>query len=104
MQLFNSEKVIKTALKGISQMHQFRFLANAPGCVYVKNSSDDKERKINLLNDKSWKTSLADLLTIIIPLGLSFERKWYLYNKIREFCPDNTKDLVCPLLPEPLEK
>lgn len=40
---FDNEKVIKTALRGISQMHHFRFLANAPGCVYVKNSSDENQ-------------------------------------------------------------
>lgn len=35
------------------------------------------------------------------PNGLSLERQckerqWYLYDKIREFCSDSTKDLVCP--------
>ena len=38
-------------LKGITQMHHFRFSADRPGVVFVKNTSDDlKERKIDLLN------------------------------------------------------
>lgn len=99
---FDTDKIIKTALKGISQIHHFRFTADAPGCVFVKNSTDGVERKVNLLKDKLWKPSAADLPTMIIPPGLSLERKWYLYNKIREFCPERTKDLVCPLPSQPL--
>ena len=99
---FDNDRVIKTALKGISQMHHFRFTADRPGCVFVKDSSDGTERRINLLKDKSWRPSAADLPEIITPPGLSLERQWYLYNKIRDFCPDNTKDLVCPLPSQPL--
>jgi len=54
------------------------------------------ERKINLLKNTSWKPTPADLPQQIIPPGLSEERKVYLYQKIREFCPDNVNDIVCP--------
>ena len=100
---FDNDRVIKTALKGISKMQHFRFTADKPGCVFVKNSSNGVERKINLLKDASWRPSPADLPAVITPPGLPLERQWYLYNKIREFCPDSTKDLVCPLPSEPLE-
>ena len=50
---FFDDRVIKTALKGISQMHHFRFTADRPGCVFVKDGSEGTERKINLLKDKS---------------------------------------------------
>ena len=100
---FDNDRVIKTALKGISQMHHFRFTVYRPGCVFVKDSSKGTEQKINLLRDKSWRPSTADLPETITPPGLSLEREWYLYNKIMEFCPDNTKNLVCPLPSRPLD-
>ena len=34
---------------------------------------------------------------LIVPPGLPLERQWYLHNKIREFCPDEAKDIVYPL-------
>ena len=33
----------------------------------------------------------------IIPDDLSVKRQWYLYNKVREFCPEEFRELVCPL-------
>ena len=101
---FDNDRVIKTALKGISQMHHFRFTADRPGCVFVKDSSNGKEQQINLLKDKSWRPSTADLPETITPPSQSLEREWYLYNKIREFSPDNTKNLVCPLPSRPLDQ
>ena len=32
---------IQTALKGISQMHHFRFTADNPGVVFMKNVTND---------------------------------------------------------------
>ena len=34
---------------------------------------------------------------VVTPEGLSSQRQWYLYNKIREFVPIEAQDLVCPL-------
>lgn len=99
---FFDSHTISTSLKGISKMHHFRFTADHPGCVFVRNSSDDTERKIKLVKDLSWKPSKNCLPEQVIPSGLSLERQWYLYQKIREFCPDDTKDLVCPQPSTPL--
>ena len=74
-------------------MHHFQFTANYQGFVFVRNFSDDTEKKIR---DLSWQPSKDSLPEQIIPPGLSLERQWYLYNKIREFCPDDVKNLVCP--------
>ena len=93
---FFEDHIIKTALKGISQLHHFQFSATHPGCVFVKTSSDDVERCIQLLKDPAWRPTASNLPPVIIPQGLSLERQWYLYDKIREFCSDETKDLVCP--------
>lgn len=94
---------IQTAMKGISQMHHFRFSADHPGVVFVKNASDDlKECKIHLLKSTTWRPTSTNLPEQIIPPGLSLERQWYLYNKIHDFCPDNVKDIVCPQPSTPL--
>lgn len=95
--------VIQTSLKGISKMHHFRFTSDHPGYVFVRNSCDDTEKKIKLLKDTSWKPNKYSLPEQIIAPGLSLERQWYLYQKIRDFCPDAAKDLVCPQPTTPLE-
>ena len=85
------------AIKGITKMQHFCFNRTCPGHVFMKSSRDESEQKVNLIKDSSWKPCKHDLPPIIDPPGLPLDRKWYLYNKIREFCPDEVKDLVCPL-------
>ena len=100
---FFDSHTIQTSLKGISKMQHFRFTADHPGYVFVKNSSDAKtETKIKLLKDMSWNPHKNFLPEQITAPGLSLERQWYLYQKIREFCPDEVKDLVCPQPATPL--
>lgn len=99
---FFEEHTIKTALKGIKSFHHFRFEAKSPGAVFVKSKSSDAKRKLNLLKDTTWSPSPNDLPEIIVPPGLSIKRQWYLYEKIREFCSDATKDEVCPKPSQPL--
>lgn len=95
---FFEENIIKNALRGIKKMAHFRFSSDSPGYVHVKNRSDDTtERKIKLVKDISWQPSVQSLPDIIAPDGLPLKRQWYLYEKIREFCPEHCKDLVCPL-------
>lgn len=93
---FFDDTMMKTALKGISRLHQFRFSVAKRGVVFVKESSTATEREIRLVRDDSWKPSPHELPVVVIPNGLSAERKQYLYDKIREFCPDDKKDTVCP--------
>ena len=89
------DHTIKTALKGITKMHHFRFSKMDPGKVYVKNKSTDPERCINLVRHP-WNPTAREMPQQIVPTGLSMERKQYLYDKIREFCPEEAQDLVCP--------
>ena len=42
------EQTIKTALKGITNMHHFRFTTSSPGGVFVKLDSSGPERKTTL--------------------------------------------------------
>ena len=95
-------RTIKTALKGIKQMHHFRFTHTSPGVVYVKKSKSDPEKSITLLSTPSWCPSCHELPNMITPPGLSIERQWYLYEKIREFCSVDSQDLVCPMPSHPL--
>ena len=97
------EFTIQTALKGISQMHQFRFTAAYTGVIFVKISCDyPVECKIKLLKSVTWEPRPENLPAQIIPQGLTFERQWYLYQKIHDYCPDNVKDIVCPQPSTPL--
>jgi len=99
---FFDPHMVQTALRGISQMHHFRFSASHPGVVFVKNSCSDEEKRIKLLKTTTWQPTLDDMPDVIAPPGLPLERQWYLYNKIREFCPDEDKDIVCPKPSTPL--
>ena len=91
-----NEYTTKTALKGIKKMQHFHFSHLFPGQVKVKNDCDGSERTIDLRKDPSWRPMATELPDRIIPPGLSLERQWYLFDKIREYCPDHCKDLVCP--------
>ena len=88
--------MMKSPLKGISRLHQFQFSAARHGKVHVKESSSAAEREITLVRDDLWQPSPDELPPVVTPNGLSAERQQYLFEKIREFCPDDKKDIVCP--------
>ena len=93
-------------LSGIKKGHHFRFPSSEPGVVYTKERADDNtEVRHNLLKDGATcdDTELPD---VIEPAGLSAQRQWYLYDKIREFCPVSDRDLTCPLpsVPKPTSR
>ena len=90
-----------TKLKGIKKLHHLRFSSSSPGFVYVKEKAGSPEVKIAMLKVKDWSPKADELPSILPPSSLSLQRQWYLYNKIREFCPDNLKDITCPLPSEP---
>ena len=100
---FFEDRVIKSALKGIKSYSHFRFTSTHPGTVFVRKSCETMEKglttekKIKLLHDMSWRPLPSDLPLVVTPEGLSSQRQWYLYNKIREFVPIEAQDLVCPL-------
>ena len=83
-------------LTGIKKFHHFHFSTSFPGVVKLQQHSDSPEEERSLLKDPNWKPVATDLPPIIQPTGLSFERKQYLFEKIREFCWEDTRDLVCP--------
>ena len=83
---------------GIKQYHQFEFVA--PGTVLCKQYSDSQGTAISLLKDP-WSPTPTVVPAIVPPPGLSLERQWYLYEKIRPFCESRYQDITCPLPPSP---
>ena len=57
--------------------------------------TDDSVMREQLLRDPTVIPS-SSLPPVVLPIGMSSERQWYLYDKIRQFCPDECKDLTCP--------
>ena len=97
---FFEDHAIKSALKGIKSFSHFRFISSKPGTVLIRKSCDasgSDEGMIKLLKDTSWKPSSSHLPRILISEGLSLTRQWYFYEKIREFCPLEMRDMVCPM-------
>ena len=83
-------------LTGIKWYHHFHFDKNTPGVVHLRFYSNSPEEKQHLVKDQSWKPDASDIPPIISPTGMSLERRQYPFEKIREFCREGTKDLVCP--------
>ena len=77
-------------------MHHMRFSNQHLGKAFVKNSVDLQEREISMLRDSGWQPDRKELPPIVPPSGLSLERRKYLFEKIREFCPRDCQDIVCP--------
>ena len=86
------EHLLKIPL--ITRQHHFQFLST--GEVIIREYSESPETKLNLLKDSTWRPASTTLPPILLPSGLSSERQAYLYEKIREFCSAETRDLVCP--------
>lgn len=82
-------------LPGIKKHHQFVFSDSHPGSVVCKEYCDSQGTAHKLLKT-DWVTSHTDLPDIIEPSGLSIERQWYLFEKIRPFCEEAYQDICCP--------
>ena len=63
------DHTIKTALKGITKMHHFRFSKMDSGKVYVKNKSTDPERCINFLRHP-WNPTAREMPQQIVPTAI----------------------------------
>ena len=76
----------------IKSHHHFEFSYSTSGDVSMKLYSDSSSSNFRMLVDRRWTPSPDELPAQIPPVGLSNERKWYLYNQIREFCREGTKN------------
>ena len=97
VQIFDWVDFFSTHMKKIpliTQQHHFEFSVESPGVVSFRKSSDSSSRAFKLTSDTAFHSS--DLPQVITPRGLTTQRKWYLWDKIREFCSEETKGVVCP--------
>ena len=83
----------------IKKFHSFQISSPSSGHleVVVWEYSDTPQQHVNLVRDTTWIPSSTVLPPVCKPVGLSSDRQWYLFDKIREYCADNAKDLSCPL-------
>ena len=79
---------------GIKSFHHLHFSSTSKGHVFARLKADSPEVEYNLLKDK-WLPTATVLPECLTP-GLNPARQWYLFQKIREFCPEEAKDVTCP--------
>ena len=60
--------------------------SSKPGVVIAKQHSDSAGKEHNILKD-SVVVDPDGMPPVVEPKGLSSQRQWYLFDKIREFCP-----------------
>ncbi len=85
-------------LPQIKLFHQFTFSSLKPGIVTCKEYSDSSSIDIDVRKNKlTWHPVVTDLPPVITPKGLSADRQWYLYEKIRPYCQEYSADITCPL-------
>ena len=80
----------------ITDYHHFKMSAEEPGVVTCSVEVDSEPISFNLLR-KDAPPFVAKLPDVKPIAGLSPERQAYLYNDIREFVKEGSKDLVAPL-------
>ena len=91
-------------IKGIKRIHHFTFEEHSlrGGHLITQFTCSDSPIAVPFL--KVTNVSLPSTMPPMVPpKGLTAKRQWYLFEKIREFCPDNSKDKTCPLpeVPKP---
>ena len=81
---------------GIKGYYHFKADAASPGKVLLRCVADGPVTEVNILKVNS-ALIRNDLPPVVPPKGLTSERQWYLYDKIRRYCREECKDLTCPL-------
>ena len=89
-------KTYFVTVSAVKQKHHFRFEAASPGVVFTKERVSSCEQQQIILKKEIPHDAFPKQ---IIPAGFSRDRQIYLFEQIREFCSDATKDLVCPKPP-----
>jgi len=84
---------------GIKSNHHFMFSAGRPGIVTMKLFCDSPTTEQQL----TVTPCPLQMPPVLVTKGLENKRKKYLFNEIRQFCRDETKDIVCPKPEPPLQ-
>ena len=69
-----------------------------PDELMTKEAEDEPTLKPNIISNSSNVQDSGHMPSQITPRGLTPERQWCLFDKIREFCPAASIDITCPLL------
>ena len=92
-------------IPNLTKYHHFRFSSSKPGKVFIIEFPSSAEFSVSIIKDQEkLQTVLITDPEIIRRPGLSAERTWYLYEKVRQHCEgDIHKDTTCPktLVPKP---
>ncbi|XP_062603492.1 uncharacterized protein LOC134282462 [Saccostrea cucullata] len=85
-----------TALRGIRQYHHFRFSAENPWSVSVRERVDSEEKLVSIRKRGAPEFDATTLPEVIVPPGLSKERQQYLYRTVRPYVRPAHQEELCP--------
>ena len=73
--------------------------------VFAKVHSNTEEVRKELLRD-TWCRDPAEYPPLVLAKSLSANRQWYLFDRIREFCHREDRDITCsePSVPKPKKR
>ena len=77
---------------GLKRTHHFSVTASDSGTIVTSEYCDSDSVDHSVLRG----ALPAGMPAVITPAGLDHKRKQYLFKEIREFCSEETKDVVCP--------
>ena len=83
-------------VKNITNFQRFLFSSEKPGFVHLSQSDTLEERNFKILSSDPVVLSATNLPPIIQPAGLSTDRAKYLYEQIRPYCHQESRDITCP--------
>ena len=84
-------------IKSIKKFHHFKISSSNPDELMMKEAEAEPTLKLNIISNSSEFLDSGQMPSQITPRGLTPERQWYLFDKIREFCPAASRDITCPL-------
>ena len=88
----------------ITTYHNFRVNSSQPGTVFLRTYSDSDTTQCAILQAGFSSVSTGMPEKTVIP-GMSLERKWYLYEQIRQHCKSTlAADITCPIPSIPKQK
>ena len=77
---------------GLKKNHHFYFSAADTEKIFTREFSECERIEQAILHGAVPQSMPA----VVTPAGLEKKRRTYLYREIRQFCSDETKDIVCP--------
>lgn len=82
------------AIKNITSYNHFKFQSGLANTGKVKCQITTEGPVVSSLITE--ETDIEDFPEVIVAEGLTWKRKKYLFEKIRPFCDEASKDLLCP--------